>query len=93
MHGCVHMDVAPTASHSVINDELQIHTLRHSKHPCAALFNGTLGHGHQSTDDFPFAAFAGDAFEADVSEKISEILVRHHCVRKDFGRPEEKSRS
>ena len=58
----------------VINDELQLHTLRHSKHPCAALFNGTLSGGYQSTDDFPFAAFAGDAFEADVSEKVKELL-------------------
>ena len=58
----------------VINDELQLHVLRHSKHPCAALFNGTLGHSYQSTDDFPFAAFAGDAFEADVSEKVNELL-------------------
>lgn len=58
----------------VINDDLQLHTLRHSKNPCAALFNGTLSGGYQSTDDFPFAAFAGDAFEADVSEKVAELL-------------------
>jgi predicted transcriptional regulator len=58
----------------VINDDLQLHVLRHSKHPCAALFNGTLSGGHQSTDDFPFAAFAGDAFEADVSAKVKELL-------------------
>ena len=58
----------------VINDELQLHTLRHSKHPCSALFNGTLSGGYQSTDDFPFAAFAGHAFEADVSEKVKELL-------------------
>ena len=59
----------------VINDELQLHVLRHSKHPCAALFNGTLGHSYQSTDDFPFATFAGDAFEADVAEKVNESLA------------------
>jgi len=58
----------------VINDELQLNTLRHSKHPCAALFNGTLSGGYQSTDDFPFAALAGDAFEADVSAKVKELL-------------------
>lgn len=58
----------------VINDELQLHVLRHSKHPCAALFNGTLGHSYQSTDDFPFAVFAGDAFEADVLAKVKELL-------------------
>lgn len=53
---------------------LQLHVLRHSKHPCAALFNGTLGSSYQSTDDFPFADFAADAFEADVSEKVKELL-------------------
>lgn len=58
----------------VINDDLQLHTLRYSKHPCAALFNGTLSSGYQSTDDFPFAAFAGDAFETDVSAKVKELL-------------------
>jgi hypothetical protein len=58
----------------VINDELQLHTLRHSKHPCAALFNGTLSGGYQSTDNFPFAEIAGEAFEADVSAKVKELL-------------------
>lgn len=58
----------------VINDDLQLHVLRHSKHPCAALFNGTLGHSYQSTDDFPFAAFAADAFEADVAEMVKKLL-------------------
>ena len=61
----------------VINDELQLQTLRHSKYPCAALFNGTVTGGYQSTDDFPFAAFAGDAFEADVSEKVKELLAEN----------------
>jgi predicted transcriptional regulator len=58
----------------VISDDLQLHVLRHSKHACAALFNGTLSGGYQSTDDFPFAAFAADAFEADVAEKVKELL-------------------
>ena len=58
----------------VINDELQLHVLRHSKHPCAALFNGTLSGGYQSTDDFPFAEFAGDAFETDVAVKVNELI-------------------
>lgn len=58
----------------VINDELQLHVLRYSKHQCAALFNGTLDGGYKSTDQFPFAAFAGDAFEADVSVRVSEML-------------------
>ena len=59
----------------VINEELQLHTLQHSKNPCAALFNGTLGHSYKSTDSFPFAAFAGDAFAADVAAKVNELLV------------------
>jgi hypothetical protein len=58
----------------VINDVLQLHVLQFSKHPCAALFNGTIGSSHQSTDDFPFSAFAGDAFETDVAVKVSELL-------------------
>lgn len=59
----------------VINDVLQLHTLQHSKNPCAALFNGTLSHNYQSTDNFPIAAFAGDAFEADVAAKVNELLL------------------
>lgn len=58
----------------IINDDLQLHVLRHSKHPCAALFNGTLGNSYQSNDDFPFAAFAAASLEADVSEKVTELL-------------------
>jgi hypothetical protein len=59
----------------VINDELQLHTLRYSKHPSAALFNGTLlGGRRNSTDHFPFAEFAADAFEADVAEQVKEKL-------------------
>ena len=59
----------------VIRDDLQIHTLQHSQNPCAALFNGTLlGHRYQPGDNFPFAAFAADAFEADVSAKVKALL-------------------
>jgi predicted transcriptional regulator len=59
----------------VIRDDLQIQTLQHSKHPCAALFNGTLlGERHRPTDAFPFAAFAAEAFEMDVAEKVKELL-------------------
>ena len=59
----------------VIRDNLQIHTLQYSQHPCAALFNGTLnGHHYQPGDNFPFAAFAADAFEADVIQKIKLLL-------------------
>jgi len=59
----------------VIQDDLQTHTLQHSQHPCAALFNGTLvGHQYQPGDNFPFAAFAADAFEADVITKVKLLL-------------------
>ena len=58
----------------VINDDLQLQTLRHSNYPCAALFNGTLSGGYMSNDEFPFASFAADAFEADVSERVTELL-------------------
>lgn len=59
----------------VIRDDLQIQTLQHSQHPCAALFNGTLiGHHYRPGDNFPFAAFAADALEMDVSQKVKELL-------------------
>ena len=59
----------------VIRDDLQIQTLQHSQHPCAALFNGTLlGHHYLPSDNFPFAAFAADAFEADVIQQVKELL-------------------
>lgn len=59
----------------VIRDDLQIQTLQQSQHPCAALFNGTLVGNHYRPDDaFPFAAFAADAFEADVTHKVKELL-------------------
>lgn len=61
--------------HYVIRDDLQIHTLQHSQHPCAAIFNGTvLGNRYQPGDNFPFAAFAADAFAADVASKVKEML-------------------
>jgi hypothetical protein len=58
----------------VIGDDLQVHTLFYSKHPCAALFNGTLP-SYSSTDNFPFAAFAAEALELDVAEKVKELLT------------------
>jgi hypothetical protein len=58
----------------VIRDDLQIPTLLYSKHPCAAIFNGTLlGERYRSTDNFPFAAFAAEAFEMDVAQKVREL--------------------
>ena len=58
----------------VINDELQIHTLLYSNHPCAAFFNGTFKSDYNSTDNFPFADFAAGAFEMDVIDKVRELL-------------------
>lgn len=59
----------------VIRDDLQIHTLQHSQQPCAALFNGTvLGSDYRPGDSFPFAAFAADAFEMDVTAKVKLLL-------------------
>lgn len=61
----------------VVRDDLQIHTLQYSQHPCAALFNGTiLGHLYQSGDSFPFSVFAADAFEADVIDKIKLLVEK-----------------
>jgi hypothetical protein len=59
----------------VIRDDLQIHTLQQSQNPCAALFNGTLGR-YASGDNFPFAAFAADAFAADVAHKVRLLLEK-----------------
>ena len=59
----------------VIFNELQVYTLQQSKHPCAALFNGTLlGSHYRPGDSFPFAAFAADALEMDVTQKVKELL-------------------
>ena len=58
----------------VINDELQIQTLLYSNHPCAAFFSGTYKSDHNSTDSFPFADFAADAFEMDVTENVKQLL-------------------
>jgi hypothetical protein len=59
----------------VIRDDLQLHTLNHSKHPCAALFNGTLlSQRFASTASFPFAAITAEAFEADVAERVKQLL-------------------
>lgn len=58
----------------VISTELQVHTLLYSAHPCAAFFNGTYKHDFNSTDSFPFADFAADAFEMDVTENVKQLL-------------------
>jgi hypothetical protein len=59
----------------VVRDDLQIQTLQYSRHPCAALFHGTLlGERYRPNDSFPFAAFAAEAFEMDVAQKVRELL-------------------
>ena len=58
----------------VINDELQIHTLLYSDHPCAGFFNGTFKSDYDSGDNFPFADFAADAFEMDLTHKVKQLL-------------------
>ena len=58
----------------VIGNELQIHTLLYSTHPCAAFFSGTFKSDYRSTDNFPFADFAADAFEMDVTDKVKQLL-------------------
>jgi hypothetical protein len=63
----------------VINDELQIHTLLYSDHPCAGFFNGTFKSDYGSGDNFPFADFAADAFETDVTTKVKQLLEGCHA--------------
>ena len=59
----------------VVRDDLQVQTLQHSQHPCAALFNGTLlAERRRPGDNFPFASFAAEAFEMDVSAKVKKLL-------------------
>jgi len=58
----------------VIGTNVQIHTLQFSNHPCASFFNGTCKADYSAHDEFPFAAFAADAFEADVRDKVLELL-------------------
>lgn len=53
----------------VIHEELQIQTLQQSQHPCAALYEG-LSHDYRPGDNFPFAAFAASAMEADVTKRF-----------------------
>lgn len=61
----------------VIGTELQIHTLLYSPHACAAFFSGTFKSDFNSTDNFPFADFAADAFEMDVIAKVKELMEAH----------------
>ena len=58
----------------VINTDFQIHTLQFSNHPCASFFHGTFKNEYAIHDSFPFQVFAADAFEADVKDKVLELL-------------------
>lgn len=58
----------------VIGTELQIYTLQFSNHPCASFFHGTFKSTYDIHDSFPFQAFAADAFEEDVKDKVLELL-------------------
>lgn len=58
----------------VIGTELQIYTLQFSNHPCASFFHGTFKTRYDIHDSFPFQAFAADAFEEDVKDKVLELL-------------------
>ena len=58
----------------VINTDLQIHTLQFSNHPCASFIHGTFKSEYAIHDSFPFQAFAADAFEEDVKDKVVELL-------------------
>ena len=58
----------------VINTDLQIHTLQFSNNPCASFFHGTFKNKYDIHDSFPFQAFADDAFEEDVKDKVLELL-------------------
>lgn len=73
MHRLLHEN---TDDHDyVVRFECQIQTLQYSRHPCAALFNGTLlGERYRPGDNFPFASFAAEAFEMDVAAKVKKLL-------------------
>lgn len=59
----------------VIGNELCIHTLKYSDNACAGFFDGTFAaNQYGRTDDFPFTDLAADAFEADVTAKVGELL-------------------
>ncbi|MEZ5944913.1 MAG: hypothetical protein R3C18_26310 [Planctomycetaceae bacterium] len=59
----------------VIGVDLCIHTLRYSNNSCAGFFDGTFAANHFARNaEFPFSDLAADAFEADVSDKVNELL-------------------
>jgi len=59
----------------VIGNDLCIHTLKYSGNACAGFFDGTFSANHYARNaEFPFTALAADAFEADVTDKVKELL-------------------
>lgn len=59
----------------VIGNDLCIHTLRYSNNACAGFFDGTFAANQYARNaEFPFTALAADAFEADVTDKVKELL-------------------
>jgi len=59
----------------VIGNELCIHTLKYSGNACAGFFDGTFAANQYARNaEFPFADLAADAFEADVTDKVKEML-------------------
>jgi len=59
----------------VIGNDLCVHTLRYSNNACAGFFDGTFAANHYARNAlFPFTDLAADAFEADVTDKVKEML-------------------
>jgi hypothetical protein len=59
----------------VIGVDLCIHTLKYSGNACAGFFDGTFAASHYARNaEFPFTDLAADAFEADVTDKVRELL-------------------
>lgn len=59
----------------VIGNDLCIHTLKYSGNACAGFFDGTFAASQYARDaEFPFTDLAADAFEADVCDKVKELL-------------------
>ena len=60
----------------VIRDDLNIHTLLYSNNACAGFFDGTFAaNQYARSDNFPFADLAAGAFEADVADKVKQMLA------------------
>lgn len=59
----------------VIGNDLCIHTLKYSNNACAGFFDGTFSANQYARNaQFPFVDLAANAFEADVTDKVKELL-------------------